>query len=205
MPTSSVYGYFRRRTGSKKVGGRRSFKSKGSYKAMQLFRQTKSVKRRRQVRVAKGRRSTKRSGGGFIQRHRGGRVNRVGPRGTAKRAQKVRKLYLGSGKGGPRDTYAPAGQTFPVICQPGKVHTHFNRLWGGGLQIAEMLSQVRTESPYTLVGGAYLYQPTLLVSGYCDFYIYPAGVSDINFEYVLWTSRTGTDNAISASGLIRYL
>lgn len=98
----------------------------------------------------------------------------------------------GSGKRGPRDTYTFASLTVAGSCTPSLSNTYWSNLWGCGQAIAQILTNVRAEAISTLIGGAVLYQPTLLIHGFADLYIYSAATTDINFEYVVYTTSGGS-------------
>lgn len=63
-----------------------------------------------------------------------------------------------------------------------------------------MLTNIRSEAISTLLGGAVLYQPTLLVWGFTTFDIYSAANSRIKCEIVVGTSRNNNADTIADLG-----
>lgn len=101
-------------------------------------------------------------------------------------------------KRGPSDTLQVPSPSANFNFDAGNSQYVFQDLWGTGAYVAEILTNVRAETPFTLVGGASLYQPTIAVHGWSDLYIYSPAVSDLHFEYVVYTPwGAGTTNDLT--------
>lgn len=87
----------------------------------------------------------------------------------------------------PVDQLIVTNQTVADTVDPDLSDVNFDTFWGWGPDIGSMLTNIRAESPFTLVGGAYLYQPTLQVYGYSTLDVVAAGNSDVHFEAIMFT------------------
>lgn len=79
----------------------------------------------------------------------------------------------------------------------------FHTAFGWGLDIGTMLGNIRTESPFTLVGGAYVLQPTLYVNGQTFVDIYPASNASVRFEVGLFTGWKTTTTTLASKSFSR--
>jgi len=95
------------------------------------------------------------------------------------------------GKGHPVDRYISTYPTNAYTVDPDTSVITYMAGWGWGNDIAAMLVNIRAESPYTLTGGANLYQPTLQVYGHTTIDIVPTGNVGISFELVTCTPQRG--------------
>jgi len=127
----------------------------------------------------------------FRRRYVGGRSRRL-----AKRVRRFQRRVTG-GRKGPRDQLIVTYPTAASTCDPDRGNYFFFQGWGWGDDVGTMLTNIRTESPFTLVGGGSLYQPTLKVYGYTTIDIVAAGNSRIQGELVMGTPRAASANAAS--------
>jgi len=127
----------------------------------------------------------------FRRRYRGG--------GATRRVRRITRLLrrraIGGGKKGPADQYI---YTFPTstLTPPANLADYiFGKLWLPGDHIATLLTNIRNESQFTLTGGAFLYQPTLRVSGFAEFDFVNTGNSDLHIEFIVFNAprRNGTN------------
>lgn len=130
------------------------------------------------------------------RRYRGGR----GGRGVRALLAKFRRRALGTRKTGPWDQYILTGDSGAHDCTPDRSTTIGYKIWGWGAEVATMLTNIRSEAISTLLGGAVLYQPTLLVWGFTTFDILSAANSAIKCEIVLGTCRNNNADTISDLG-----
>lgn len=105
------------------------------------------------------------------------------------------KRSEGRGRSGPLDRYISTKATNAFTIDPDSAVYTFMAGWGWGSDVGAMLTNIRTESPFSLVGGAYLYQPTLQVFGYTTIDFVAAGNVSVHVELIVCTpgvGRTGT-------------
>lgn len=134
---------------------------------------------------------------GRSQRWWGGNGIGRGGRWLRRRIAKLDRQIRGGRRGGARDHLITNLPTNAISCDPGfRTETWFN-LWGTGADIGTILTNIRAESQFTLTGGAFLYQPDILVSGYAEVEILPAGVSPIHYELVAGTSFANNATTIA--------
>lgn len=211
MPFSRLYGYFRRRTGAKTNRLRRSVKNSRRSSSVKRFKgfkrkafsrkgTKKGVSRlfkRRKVSQVSGRFEANGTSVGRRGARNGGQSIGLGGRWFRKRVMQLDRRIRGKGSGSPRDHYIITTPTALGSCDPGQRVEFWYNLWGTGAHIANMLTNIRTESPFTLGGGANLYQPTLLVSGWAELEILPAGVSPLHYEVAAGTPFNTTAATIA--------
>lgn len=101
------------------------------------------------------------------------------------------------GRKGPVDQFISTAPSYADFIAPGKSNYAFAQLWGWGQDVASMLTNIRAETPFTLVGGGSLYQPTLKVYGYATFDICVTGNADVVGEFVVFTPREHKNNTIA--------
>lgn len=152
-----------RRMSSKGGKRKRTTSYKGSRKSSRKFR---SVKRRRI-----GRRSV---------RGRTGGVNAL--------IRRYKARSSGVGRKGPADRYIYTQPTVAETIKPDLSFIGVAALWGYGPRVGKILTQIRDESPFTLVGGNYLYQPSVKVYGFSTIDLAAVGNSAIDFEFVIYTT-----------------
>lgn len=112
------------------------------------------------------------------------------------------KRAEGRGRSGPLDRYISTKATNAFTIDPDTSVYSFMAGWGWGSDVGTMLTNIRTESPFTLGGGANLYQPTLQVFGYSTIDLVAAGNVAVHVELIVCTpnfGRTGTGTLASTS------
>lgn len=207
--------------------GRKVFRAKrahGGRSAFGRFHSTKSAKTRRTVRVSrktkaagrKGARSksAKSTGRGVSKRRRvtgyrsGGGVL---VRGAANNRGQFYREASGIqgraiGKSGPRktgnwwDQYIYTDGTTTTNIDPHASTILFGWMFLPGDHVSTMLTNIRTESPFTLTGGSYVLQPTLYVNGQTVVDIYAASNTSVRFELCLYTRRQVGVKSTAGSG-----
>jgi len=130
------------------------------------------------------------------RRYRGGR----GGRGVRALLAKFRRRALGTRKTGPFDQYIFTGDTGAHDIGPDTSASFGYKVWGWGQEIGTMLTNIRSEAISTLLGGAVLYQPTLLVYGFSTLDLLSAANSSIKAEIVLGTVRNNNVDTINDLG-----
>lgn len=130
------------------------------------------------------------------RRYRGGR----GGRGVRSLLAKFRRRALGTRKTGPWDQYIFTGDTGSHDLGPDTSTSIGYKIWGWGQEVGTMLTNIRSEAISTLLGGAVLYQPTLLVWGFTTFDILAAANADVKCEIVLGTVRNSNIDNIGDLG-----
>lgn len=152
----------------------RKFRKVGSRKAS-----TRKSSSRKRVSFGRGR--GRRLGGGS-----------GGTRAVTALVNKFAKQALGRPGQGPLDQYVFTGNTRAATIDPDVSDTAVGDLWGNGGLVGNMLTNIRSEAISTLLGGAVLYQPTLIAYGYSTIDLVAAGNSDVTFELVVFTASRGT-------------
>lgn len=107
--------------------------------------------------------------------------------------RKFKARSRGVGRQGPADRYILTHETTAATVDPDLSDTIVADLWGGGVMVGALLSAVRGEAISTLLGGAFLYQPTLKVYGFSTLDVVAAGNSDIIIEFI---QATAVANAV---------
>lgn len=205
------YGSVKRRLYSrvKTFGRRRSFKSKSSFKRTKGFKR-KSYSRKRSTKKGMSKLFKRRktsspfNSNHFATRGRwwGSDGIRRGGGWLRRRVAALDRKIRGGRRGGPRDHLIVTFPSNAVSCDPGLRKETWINLWGTGGDIGTILTNIRAESQFTLTGGAFLYQPTILVSGYSEIEILPAGISPLHYELIVGTSfaNNATTLANAATG-----
>lgn len=173
-----------RRVGSRKTSAKRSFVRSRKASVRSVFQsKSKKFSKKKASRF-----------GGAVKRRRlpGGGVG-VGGSGARGLVSFYRKRAAG-GKRGPLDQYVHTGITLAATIDANSSDVVCGHNWGGGNDVGTMLTQIRAESPFSLVGGAYLYQPTLIVRGFSVLDIVATGNSALNVEVVVFTTRRNNIN-----------
>jgi len=193
-------GFVRGSYGARRSTFKRAASAKGRSKkkgTMRTMRKVKSAKTSRLVR-ARGAKRRKvpggraggryRSGGGVLVR--GARQHRAQ---YNREASGIKGHAIGSSgplrSGKYWDKYIQTAGTTNLNVDPGASNQVFGYAFFPGDDFATMVTNIRTESPFTLVGGAYVLMPTLYVCGYTVFDVYAASNSSARFELCLFTSR----------------
>lgn len=105
---------------------------------------------------------------------------------------------------GPADKYTLTGDTARVNVLAARASELFQQHWGYGTAIGSILGFIRTESPYTLVGGTgatTLLQPKLVVEGHTTTTFVAAGNARVFGEMRIFTPRIiGTGQTVAAFG-----
>lgn len=190
-----VYGYGRA------YGARKAYSYKGS-----------TVKRRRTAskkRVVRAVRSTKKFKSGSVRRSVAiARFRRRGVGGRVRRgASAIKMLRMFQKRNGsigsraPVDRYIVTSSTTAQTVDPDTSTQVYAAGWGWGSDIGFLLANIRTESPFTLVGGAYLYQPTLHVYGYSTIDFVSTGNIGIEVEIVECTPSRGRTGASTLAAI----
>lgn len=208
--------------------GRKVFRAKrahGGRSALGFRRFAKSAKTRRTVRVSRKTkagvkaRTTKTTKSGFkgrqVKRARRGTGYREGDGVLVRGARNHRGKFLREasgfrgraiGRSGPLkagnwwDQYIYTDGTTTANLDPHVSTYVFGWMFLPGDHVSTMLTNIRTESPFTLVGGSYVLQPTLYVNGQTVIDIYAASNTGVRFELCMFTRRTAAAKSTSGAG-----
>lgn len=136
-------------------------------------------------------------------RKRFGLRRRVRRGGDAKAMLRMfaKRVHGGSNGKGPIDQLIVTSQTAALNIDPDSSSTSVFAGWGWGTDVGTMLTNIRAEAPSTLLGGAVLMQPELIVYGYSTFDILPVGNAPIDYELILATPRKGVTAAATLATL----
>lgn len=188
-------------------GGRRSSFKRGSKTTKRRRVSTKMRPVRRFKAKTTGKSSRRRAITSFrksLGRRGFGRRVRRGPA-AGRLLQLFKKRNGAFGRAHPVDRYISTYPTNAFTVDPDLSNYLYMAGWGWGNDVAQMLVNIRAESPFTLTGGANLYQPTLHVYGYTTIDIVPVGNVGINIELITCTPQRGrTGAATLASTTTQY-
>lgn len=102
------------------------------------------------------------------------------------------KRQRGKGSRSPRDYLLVTPAAIADASIPNLRDQHCFDIWGTGVDIASILTNIRAESVYQLQAAPTtitLLQPTLLVSGFCELDFVPTGNVPLHYELTVGTSK----------------
>jgi len=203
-----MYGYSR--YGSRnRTGSRKRRTSVGRRKVRVTRRRPASVGRRRTY-GTKRRRSTNGSRKGSRKSTKRTRIS-SGPERRFKdvstnvhKGSGPKKWVRGCPRSGPADKYLFTSGTSIIIVAPSSRTITYGGYNCDGTSIATLLANIRTESPYTLIGTTALLQPTLYVRCMSQAVIYNSGNATLKGSYVVVKSRVASVSEHSVP-VVQYL